>query len=738
MSQDTGLFSVRRPREILMEKIYKKTMGGINHNSNLPQPTSSLKRSNSISGLNVPFTTTGHNRSLSSSRHSLAPPRPSQPQFQRSTSISNLAETGMPSVKRSSTQGNGGRKSYAQSSASRASGEGLERRSSVYRSRTSTNGLIGHQSFFQQATQAAGIPKDPRPLRDRSFQARIGQELLDYMSTNNFEMEMKHHLTQNSVKSPTAKDFGYMFQWLYHRIDPSYRFKKNIDQEVPPILAQLRYPYQKSITKSSLAAVGSANSWHLFLGLLHWMMQLAQILESYGANLYDDACTEAGVDVSGDRIIFDFLSKAYRDWLLMDEDAHDDDQDRVLAPHIDAMAKDFEISNARYLDELQILETEYQRLQKEIKVLEKSGSDLVTLDRNFKIMEEDKVKFEEFENRMNQKSEKYEARVQFLQEEIDKVILEWKDANSERGKLQQAVDDQGISKTDIDRMTSERERLQKGIELMGQKMDESKRKLAEKEVEADRKLEELEQLVDKYNSLGYQIGLIPKSAPNAKGKNYELQISVSAGTNFSSSSQADHPGSQNVESDRLLADANTGYQPAHILNLDLRGQVKNGLISLRKEISERRTAAMDEVMKLHDLLDGIKEALEDKQSEVEALEHRVRAAEEEYEKTKEIITTQKLASDTQIEKMEKELAKMRSDLTDSIQLMEQREMNTNIEYEQLSLRANALRQELHCEIEKMLNDIIKFKVHIQKNLEDYEGFVIDEVEHELDSDENDA
>jgi kinetochore protein NDC80 len=31
----------------------------------------------------------------------------------------------------------------------------------------------------------------------------------------------------------------------------------------------------------------------------------------------------------------------------------------------------------------------------------------------------------------------------------------------------------------------------------------------------------------------------------------------------------------------------------------------------------------------------------------------------------------------------------------------------------------------------MLNDIIKFKVHIQKNLEDYEGFVVEEVEHEL-------
>jgi len=44
-----------------------------------------------------------------------------------------------------------------------------------------------------------------------------------------------------------------------------------------------------------------------------------------------------------------------------------------------------------------------------------------------------------------------------------------------------------------------------------------------------------------------------------------------------------------------------------------------------------------------------------------------------------VTTTQKIASDTQIEKMEKELAKMRAGLTESVQLMEQREMNTNIE-----------------------------------------------------------
>ena len=53
-----------------------------------------------------------------------------------------------------------------------------------------------------------------------------------------------------------------------------------------------------------------------------------------------------------------------------------------------------------------------------------------------------------------------------------------------------------------------------------------------------------------------------------------------------------------------------------------------------------------------------------------------------------------------------------------------------VRYESLNLAANTLREELHTEIERMLNDIFKFKVHIQKSLGDYEDFVIEEAEQE--------
>ncbi|OTB09611.1 hypothetical protein M426DRAFT_316159 [Hypoxylon sp. CI-4A] len=726
MSQETGLWSVRRPRE---------TLGGINPNSNsaIPQPASAMKRSNSIGGNGSGAFTSSHMRSMSGSRQSLALGRPSQPMFSRPSSGANLADLGASSVKRSSFQNPPGStlKSYASSGVPMRNSEN-ERRSSIYRSRTSTSGPGTHQSFFQQAPQVAGKQHDPRPLRDRSFQARIGQEILDYLVKHNFEMEMKHTLSQNIIKSPTQKDFNFMFQWLYRRIDPSYRFQKSIDQEVPPILKQLRYPWQNTITKSQISAVGGQN-WYIFLGVLHWMMQLAQMIEGYSSHRYDHACEESGIDVSGDHIIFDFLSSAYRDWLAMDDDAGDEDAERVLAPHVESMGRAFERSNHKYTDELNMLEAENARLQQEIEDLEKSTPDPRTLDQNFKIMEEDRIKFEEYNTLALSRIEKYESRIGVLQEELDKLLEELKESEDERRALQKEVDDQGISMQDIDRMTSERERLQKGIESATQRLDEGKKRVAEKEMEASRKLDDLERLVDKYNTLAYQIGLIPATAVNAKGEAYELAVTVNESDFTGSIMKGSYSGGGGSE--RLLADPVTGYQPAHILNLDLRGHVKNDFVALRKEISERRTTAMDAMMKDHDLLDGIKEAIEDKRNEVEALEHRVRAAEEEYEKTKEVTTTQKLASDAQIEKMEKELAKMRAQLTESVQLMEQREMNTNIEYEQLTLRANALREELHTEIERMLNDIIKFKVHIQKNLEDYEGFVAEELEKELGSDE---
>ncbi|GFF66364.1 hypothetical protein IFM47457_01355 [Aspergillus lentulus] len=725
MSQDTGLFSIRRPRE---------TLGSVQNYSALPQPSSALKRTSSIGYQNPPFTSQ-HTRSMSLLNSAS---RPQQPNFQRSSSGGAFgADAGLSSVRRSVSSNifhgaSVGRPSYAPGSLSASSAsQSLQRRSSVF-SRPSMGGPMGHQSFFTQVPNAAGVPRDPRPLRDRSFQARIGQELLEYLTHNNFELEMKHSLGQNTLRSPTQKDFNYIFQFLYHRIDPGYRFQKSMDAEVPPILKQLRYPFEKGITKSQIAAVGGQN-WPTFLGMLHWLMQLAQMMDRFVLGEYDEACAEMGVDVSGDRIIFRFLTGAYHDWLQGGEDEDDETAEKRLVPHIESMAQEFERGNEKYVQEMQVLEAENRALRDQIEELEKNAPDMAKLDKHFRILEDDKRKFEDYNQNVQGKIEKYENRIKFLEEEIQKVEAELQAAEEERSSLQSSVDQQGITIQDIDRMNTERDRLQKSLEDTTARLEETHARVMEKEAEASRKLEDLEEIVKVYNTLGYQTSLIPSTAVNAKGQDYELSLNISDNS-FSASQIGGLPNRISSEADRLLAEPFTGYHPAHLLNLDLRGMVRSSLQALRKEINERRKRAIDDDLERRNLLDNIKEAMDEKRSEVEALEHKRRAAEEEFERLKEITTTQKLASDAQIEKMEKELAKMRATLSESVQLMEQREMNTNIEYEQLTLRANALREELHTNVESMLNDVIRFKVHIQKGLEDYESFVVDEVEQELGGD----
>jgi kinetochore protein NDC80 len=651
-------------------------------------PASAMKRSTSQNHFGQAPQTAQQKRSTSGSRMSLAPGRPSQPNFHRSSSAGNLAEMGFSTVQRHSTANfmtsTGGRKSFAPVASTPAhpiqlhGQDSTARRSSVYSARPSAGfGPTGHQSFFATAPPSNGIPTDPRRLKDGATRAVMGQELMEFLGQRNFEGEMKHTLTHKTMTSPTQKDFNLMFHFLYHCIDPAYRFQKNIDAEVPPLLKQLRYPFEKNISKSQLSAVGG-NNWATFLGMLHWMMNLAKMMEQYAYGAFDEACIEAGFDVTADRITFQFLSDAYKEWLSIEEDDDEDEEKKRIEPHVEVMAAKFEQANQANLEQLKQLEEEAKALQEQIDELSKSAPRLSKLDEQIKILEEDRVKFENYNASMDGKVDKYQHRAQLLQQEIERTEQELQEAEDERNDLQQKVDDQGLSIQDIDRMNAERERLQKGVEATAIRLDEAKDRTSKKEAETGAKLDELESVVQRYNGLGYQIGIIPATASNASGYDHELQLTVNDGPDFSAS-QMGASSQQLFESDRLLQDATTGYQPYNLLRHNDLKSSKKALQDLRKAISDRRNGALEEDMAKMDMLDKTREALEDKYAEMDTLEHRLRGAQEEFDKMKEISYAQNMASDTQIERMEKELAKMRAGLTESVQLMEQREMNTNLE-----------------------------------------------------------
>jgi kinetochore protein NDC80 len=718
MSQNTGLFSVRRPRE---------TLGSLQNYSSIPQPASAMKAPN----------TAQHARSQSN----FTGMRPPQPNFKRSSSGGNLADMGMSTVRRSASTNAFAsvRQSLAPNQlfgSQTPASANAQRRSSIY-SRPSNHGPVSHQSFFLQSAPMATNPKDQRPLRDPSYRARIAQELMDYLTQNNFEMDMKCALRQDSLKSPSQKEFINIFQWLYRRVDPGYRFQKGIDVEVPPILKQLRYPYAWQITKSQLGAVGSQTSWPVFLGLLHWLMQLAQMLENFTRGAYDDACAQAGVDVAGDRIVFRFLFGAYQDWLSVGNDEDEDNADAALQPHIEAMAEEFERINSRYVEDLKMYEAENQALKEQVEEMEKTTPDLAKLDNVFKILEDDTRKFEEYNTNVAAKIEKYESRIKILEKEIQNTTAELTAAEDERQTLQQQVDDQGLSMQDIDRMNTERERLTKSHDDAVNTLDEVSKKVLAKEIDTAQRLEDLENTIKRYNSLGYQLSLIPSTAANARGHNYELELHLPAtGTTFSTSqsSRTTRKASPTAEPDRLLASTHpttTGHSPAHLLNLDLRGSVRSAFVSLRKEINERRKAAADADLNARDMLENVVDALAEKNNEIDNLNYRIREASSNYSSLKETGTTAHTQQTSAIERLEAELARMREGLSRGAVEMEQRELEATLAWEQMQDEAGQIRAGLHADVEKMLEEVVSFKVHVQRGLEEFETTVGVEVEEEL-------
>lgn len=569
----------------------------------------------------------------------------------------------------------------------------------------------------------------------------MSRELLEYLTQNNFELEMKHSLRPTATTSPTQNDFNLIFQWLYKRIDPSYKFQRAIEVELPQLIKQLRYPYGTDISKSHIYPI-TPQHWPKFLLMFHWMMQLALMLDNFLRGAYDDASAEAGVDVASDRIVFRFLFSAYQDWLQVSPDQDDEAADAALEPHRQAMAEEFDRINAKNEEELKIYEHEHDELQKQIAEIEAQMPDIAKLDKHFKILEDDKRKFEDYNNTVNNKIEKYSQRWQILEAEIAKTETDLTAVESERLSLQSAVDRQGLNIQDIDRMTSERDRLTKAHEEAVTSLGQMSRLVRDKEAETSHKLVDLESITKRYNTLAYQTSLIPSTSVNAKGQEYllELQISEMA-NNFSISQQHEHYRSSrfssstptSVTTDRLLSNPTTGYLPTHLLpsSIDLRGTIRPSLLSLRKTITDRRRLATDTALSDRDLIDSVSEVLAEKSTHLDTLSYKLTSTKSLYSQLKDDFSTSETQTLSKREKLELELGKMRDGLERGVLELEQREIEVMLAWEGMKSESERVREELHGGVERLLEDVVRFKLRIREGLEVFEGWVGEEVEKEL-------
>ena len=129
----------------------------------------------------------------------------------------------------------------------------------------------GNQATAPSGSQQGG--KDPRPLRDRPFQAKMRQDVVTWLISNGYE------IPPQVLQNITNKDCRGIFQHLITLLDPSWPFNPDgrFDEEFTQALRAVKYPYLSQIDLRWLATPGTMHAWPSLLGLLHWLAEMGSV-----------------------------------------------------------------------------------------------------------------------------------------------------------------------------------------------------------------------------------------------------------------------------------------------------------------------------------------------------------------------------------------------------------------------------------------------------------------------------
>ena len=186
-------------------------------------------------------------------------------------------------------------------------------------------------------------------------------------------------------------------------------------------------------------------------------------------------------------------------------------------------------------------------------------------------------------------------------------------------------------------MNTERERLQANLESTLTILDETNRIVLEKEMETARKLEDLEAVIKRYNSLGYQLSLIPSTATNAKGTDYELTLNIpSQSSNNFRSLPPPSARPQKALQTACWPPKMSATPPYTSSTSTSAAPSRQAFLSLRKEISQRRKEALEKDLNDREIIDKRQRGPpHEKSNEIETLSHRVSEANRAYNSLKE-------------------------------------------------------------------------------------------------------
>jgi len=391
-------------------------------------------------------------------------------------------------------------------------------------------------------------PADPRQLSDRGYITRSIRKLIIYLTEHGYDRAISPQI----LNAPTGKDFLQICSFLIRSIDPNFQFGR-YEEEYPAVLRTLGYP--STISKASLAAVGTQHTWPHLLGSLTWLVDLLKYSEAaFQSELGDSFDTD-----DGNKVFMEYLSKAYQLFL-----AGEDDMSQLE----EQIQFQFETKNASLSHDVETLTATNAELSVAVHELTAGDTPLQTAQRLNNDFRSDTAKFEKHINDLQDHRSRVADRLREAEASNSAKQQELAEKTAEIEKYRETISKQELTPADVSRMTSERDTLEHELAQLKEQKNNLNQQLWDSETANKTALQRLDAKTQQVNNCSVRLQMILAEGKNANGGNHLLE----------------------------LQQAELASRPERLLSIDVADALKSELARLKAEVARDVLAAQDALL----------------------------------------------------------------------------------------------------------------------------------------------
>lgn len=459
---------------------------------------------------------------------------------------------------------------------------------------------------------------DPRPVSDRSYQYRCVQTLVEFLSEHMYDQVIPQ--AQALLRrGPSKKDFENMILFLFKLIDPTFEFKGKFEEDVVQQLRDLRYPI--SISKTSLAAVGTPHTWPMLLMAMSWLIELLS---------YDEAIQQASEneqdgendEENGDKPFFKYLDASYHVFLAGDDDKFEalenQEREKLIA------------RNEVVKQETSELEQQREHLKKRIEKVKMDKKASAELSSKKSDCESDLLKFRKLVYDLERTKVKLKKKIESLHDVQQACDDELTSRQEEIKRLQTRISNQELSAHDIEQIGLSRARLYEQIHKTIAQQDEFQKRIKIDENRAARIRDDLDAHIHQYLNTCKQLKMIPVTAKNSLQFDFSLEL------------------------DQNLDELDAVKKVTH----DLKTRIRQGAHELKQNRLTRANTALDEALELDAKLQTLENQLNNELEKEKDSESKARSCAEQMQREREkqaVFFRRRKAASEEVEKKIKQI-----------------------------------------------------------------------------------